>query len=144
MNQTKVKPAAWFWVIAVIALIWNAMGVFNFIIQVFASPEMLQSMPEEQRMMVESRPIWATVAFAVAVWGGFIAAILLLLRKAAAIRFFVISLIGIVVQMTYELFVAELSMAVDAGMVVITILIPLLGIIFILVSRSARTKGWIA
>ena len=67
MTNESVKPPAWFTVVAVIALIWNLLGVFAYLGEAFATPEMLEAMPAEQRDVLENRPAWATVAFALAV-----------------------------------------------------------------------------
>lgn len=42
-------------------------------------------------------PLWATGAYAIAVWGGLLAAICLLLRKKVALPLFVISLIAAII-----------------------------------------------
>ena len=55
-------------------------------------------MPESYRVVIEGRPLWATAAFAVAVFGGAIGSVLLLLRKPAAIFLFIASLLGVLVQ----------------------------------------------
>ena len=67
MTNESVKPPAWFTVVAVITLIWNLLGVFAYLGEAFATPGMLEAMPAEQRDILESRPAWATVAFALAV-----------------------------------------------------------------------------
>ena len=83
-----------FWVIAAVGLVFNLMGCLNFFSQMNAN--MVASMPEAYRAIVESRPAWATGAFAIAVFGGALGAILLLLRKSAAYYVFIASLLGAV------------------------------------------------
>ena len=58
-------------------------------------PDTLAQMPESTRTMVEMRPAWATGAFAIAVWGGALGCLLLLLRKAVALYIFAASALGI-------------------------------------------------
>ena len=64
------------------------MGVMNYFGQMNA--EMVAAMPEAKREIIESRPAWATGAFAVAVFGGEIGSVLLLLRKSAAYHLFIV------------------------------------------------------
>lgn len=45
---TTNKPASWFWVVSVIALIWNAIGAMAYIAQVTMSPEAIQALPENK------------------------------------------------------------------------------------------------
>ena len=95
----KDRPAGgvpWrFWIIGVVALLWNVMGVMNFVMQ--TTPEALSGYPDAARELIESRPAWATGAFAIAVFGGALGCILLLFRKSAAFYFFVASLSGVIV-----------------------------------------------
>jgi len=59
-------------------------------------------MPEPYRVIVESRPAWATVAFAIAVFGGALGCLLLLLRKSMALYVFSVSLLAaIAVQIPF-------------------------------------------
>jgi len=83
MNDETVGRVHWsFWAIGSIALIWNLMGVINFFVQM--NPDMLTSYRESERAIIEGRPAWATGGFAIAVFGGVLGCLLLLLRKSAA------------------------------------------------------------
>jgi len=93
MNDKLVGRVHWsFWAIGALALIWNVLGCINFFSQMNA--DMVSAMPEPYRAIVESRPPWATGAFAVAVFGGVLGALLLLLRKSATYYVFIASLLG--------------------------------------------------
>ena len=95
MNDETVVGVHWsFWAIGAVGLVFNLMGCMNFFSQMDA--DMVASMPEAYRAIVESRPAWATGAFAVAVFGGALGGILLLLRKSAAYYVFIASLVGAV------------------------------------------------
>ncbi|MCH7569152.1 MAG: hypothetical protein IH919_01085, partial [Deltaproteobacteria bacterium] len=94
MNDETVGGVRWsFWAIGAVALIWNVMGVINFFVQMNA--DTLAAMPESHRAIVEGRPAWATGGFAIAVFGGALGCLLLLLRKSAAYYLFIASLLGV-------------------------------------------------
>ena len=98
MNDKTVGEVHWsFWAIGAVTLIWNVMGIMNFFGQMNA--DTLAAMPESHRSIAEGRPVWATGAFAIAVFGGALGCLLLLIRKSAAFYLFIASLIGVVVQM---------------------------------------------
>jgi hypothetical protein len=102
MNEKTAQAVHWsFWLIGAIALIWNVMGVVNFFMQM--NPDALAAYRESERMIIEGRPIWATAAFALAVFGGAIGSLLLLLKKSLAFYVFVASLLGVVVTMIHTL-----------------------------------------
>ena len=103
---TSQKTTTWFWVLGVLLLIWNAMGTLAYLGQKLMTPGQMAMLPKDQRALIEMTPAWVTSAFALAVWGGLTAAILMLLRKAFAHSMFMASLFGAVVQMCYNFFIA--------------------------------------
>lgn len=106
-----------FWVIGTAALIWNVLGAINFVAQMNA--EVVAAMPESHRAIIAARPLWATAAFAVAVFGGAPGCLLLLLKKSAAFYLFIASLLG-----------------------VITVMNPNLDLIWY--ARRVQAKGWVS
>jgi hypothetical protein len=141
MKDERVGGVHWsFWAIGSIALIWNVMGVINFFVQM--NPDMLTAYRESERTIVESRPAWATVAFAIAVFGGALGCLLLLLRKPAAYYLFIASLLGVIVTMTHTLGV---GIDFGPGEILGIILMPLVVAAFLIwYSKLAESKGWIS
>ena len=141
MNDKTVGSVHWsFWVIGAIALIWNVMGVINFFVQM--NPDVLATYRESERAIVEGRPLWATIGFAIAVFGGALGCLLLLLRKSAAYYLFVASLLGVIVTMTHAL-----GVGIDFGLgeILGIILMPLVvTVLLIWYSKQAKSKGWIS
>ena len=142
MNDQVTGRVHWsFWVIGVIALLWNIGGVANFIVQLM-NADMLDSYRESERAIIEGRPIWATAAFAVAVFSGAFGCLLLLLRKSAAFYVFVASLLGVIVTMIHSL-----GLGIDFGLAEIIgiILMPLVLAVFLIwYSKYADRKGWVS
>ena len=140
MNDETVGGVHWsFWAIGAVALIWNVMGVINFFVQMNA--DALAAMPESHRAIVEGRPVWATGAFAIAVFGGALGCLLLLFRKSAAYYLFIASLLGVIVTMTHTL-----GVGIDFGLgeILGIILMPLVAAAFLIwYSKWAQSKGWI-
>ncbi|MEY4929844.1 MAG: hypothetical protein RI909_568 [Bacteroidota bacterium] len=142
MTQTT-KPATWFWVVSAIALVWNLMGVMAYIMQVTMSPEALQALPENERTLMESVPTWATSAFAIAVWGSTLGAVLLLMRKKIATPVLIFSFAGILVQMYYNLFMSKAFEVYGPGGLAMPIMVFVFGLFLIWFSRKATSHGWI-
>ncbi len=142
MTTTGNKPKTWFWIVSAVALVWNLMGVMAYISQVTMSPEALQALPENQRALYESVPSWATMAFAIAVWGGIIGCVLLLLRRKQATPVLILSLAGIVVQMYHSFFISNSFEVFGPGGLVMPIMIVVIGIWLIWLSRKATANGW--
>jgi hypothetical protein len=59
--------------------------------------------PNEVLAYIDSFPVWAQSGWAFGVWGGLIGAILLLMRSRYAVWAFVLSLIGAVLGLGYQI-----------------------------------------
>ena len=82
MSETSNNKApTWFMVVAGILLVWNLLGVMAYLMQVTMSPEIVAALPDAQRQLYENTPKWATAAFAIAVNGGALGCLLLLLKR---------------------------------------------------------------
>nr|WP_298993185.1 hypothetical protein [uncultured Polaribacter sp.] len=104
---TTTKPSTSFWVISVLAIIWNLIGVIVYLGQAYMTDDMKAMMTEEQLAIIENSPIWATAAFAIAVWFGLLGSILLTLRKKLSKSVLYISLLGVIVQLIYNFFMSN-------------------------------------
>ena len=139
MNDNTVGGVHWsFWTIGIVALIWNVMGIINFFAQMNA--DALAAYPEAARALVEGRPAWATGAFAIAVFGGALGCLLLLLRKSAAFYLFIAALLGAIVTMIHTLGVA----GSDIGPMIGNLVQLLVTAFLIWYSKQAESKSWIS
>ncbi len=139
MNDETVGSVHWsFWIIIVVTLIFNVMGVINFFVQMNPVPAAYR---ESERTIIEGRPAWATAAFAIAVFGGSLGCILLLLRKSAAFYVLIASLLGVIVTMMHIFGVAGFS----SFEIWIGVLMQLVVTAFLIwYSKQAESKGWIS
>ena len=140
MNDKTVGGIHWsFWIISVVTLIFNVMGVINYFAQMNA--DSLASFPESYRPIIEGRPAWATGGFAIAVFGGSLGCILLLLKKSAAFYVLIASLLGVIVTMMHIFGVAGFS----SFEIWIGVLMQLVVTAFLIwYSKEAESKGWIS
>jgi len=141
MNDERVGAVHWsFWAICAVALVWNLMGVLNFFMQM--NPDMIAAYRDSERAIIEGRPVWATGSFVIAVFGGALGCILLLLRKSAAYYLFIASLVGVIVTMIHTL---GLDIDFGIGEILGIILMPLVVAAFLIwYSKQAQNKGWIS
>lgn len=133
-----------YWVIAVLALLWNLLGVAMFCMTLAATPEQLAAMPVEQRRILDATPGWMQVAYGVAVFGGVLGAIGLLLRRRWAATFFLLSLVGLVVQ-TLGAFLSTPAWEVlgPAGLVMPIVLLAI-ALFLLSYARRAAARGWLS
>ena len=91
------------WLVGVIAVLFNAIGVFDFVMSMTQGSAYLASagMTPEQIAHYQDMPAWMTLVWAVGVFGAFGASILLLLRRKLASPVFVISLAVFLISLIY-------------------------------------------
>lgn len=140
----RTTPTRGFWIISVLALLWNLIGIATYLMTVMMTPETLAAMPEAERAMYDNMPAWVVSAYAIAVWGAALASVALLMRKAWSIPVFVVSLIAIVIQMGFGIFATPLLEVQGPGAAVLPLLIVLIAIYLVWFSMSAKRKGFIS
>ncbi|MFP7723022.1 hypothetical protein [Lysobacter sp. A3-1-A15] len=144
MNTTTAAtlPAS-HWLIAVIALLWNLLGLAMFVLQVTLSPEALAALPDAQRRVHEATPAWMNMAFGIAVVAGVLGAVALLLRRRWAAMLFAVSLAALVVQILGA-FLATPAWAAHgvAGLAMPVLLLVIAGVLWAY-ARKATTRGWL-
>lgn len=143
MSDSSSPPRS-FWIISVLALVWNLIGILTYLMSVTMSEEALAALPEAERALYSDIPAWVTAAYAIAVFGGTLGCVALLLRKAWAVPVLVGSLIAILVQMFHALALSDLIGVRGAGAAVLPLLIVAIAVYLVWFARSARARGWIA
>jgi len=141
VNDENTNGIHWsFWVIGAVGLIWNVLGVANYFIQM--DPSVISAYRESEQAIIVGRPAWATGAFAIAVFGGAIGSLLLLLKKSVASYLFIASLVGVIGTMIHAL---GLDVEFGGGEIAGIIVMPLVVAAFLIwYARSCQAKGWIS
>ena len=57
------------WVIGILALVWNSGGAFDYWMTQTNNENYLSMLTEPQRAMLDARPVWFDVSWAIGVWG---------------------------------------------------------------------------
>jgi hypothetical protein len=97
-NETDVERTPWhLWVIGVVALLWNAMGALDYVMTQTRNEEYMSNFTPEQLSFFYGFPAWVDAAWAIAVWGGVLGTLLLLIRRRYAVWVFLASLIAMVI-----------------------------------------------
>jgi len=144
MTNSSNKPKVGFWVISIIALIWNLMGVDGFVGQATMSERFKSMYTAEQLDIITRLPSWYLVVFGVAVIASALACILMLMKKKSAVKLFQLGLLAVIIQASFNLFINEGRAAYGPFEYTMTILIPVVSILLLLYSKHALKKGWLS
>lgn len=97
------KLPVYFWVVGLIALLWYAYGVYNFLMQAFMNTNPPTQISQTEHLLYDNLPLWYMTVFGFAVFSGFLGALLWLLRKRRAYILFIISFFTVGIQQFYVL-----------------------------------------
>jgi len=144
MTDSRKKPEITFWVIGIIALIWNLMGVVAYLMQAYMTDEDLLALPLEEQALYIDIPAWVTAAYALAVFGGALGCLLLLMRKKLATLIFIFSFISILIQMSYNIFMSKAVEVYGPGGAIMPVMIIIIGAFLIWYSKKMEQQGVIS
>lgn len=142
-DSAKISPPVWFWVIAVIALLWFLMDMSAFFMRVLMTDDIIKAMPENQQHLYRNMPFWVNIVFAGEVFGGALGCAGLLLRKKWALPLFAVSILGVLSQTFYVYFLSDAISAMGTPAVVMPLVAILIGIGMIVLAKTAISKGWL-
>lgn len=142
-TTTKVKPPMWFWIVSALAFVWNIMGVIAYLGQAYMPIEDLEKMSQAERLLFESQPAWVTGAFAIAVWGGTLGCILLLLQKTWARPVLLLSLVGIIAQLSHSFFMSNAFEVYGPGSMVMPLMVLIIGVGLLFLSKKGIAASWL-
>jgi hypothetical protein len=133
----------WFTIVAVLALLWNALGCLAIGMNLMMSEADLKSLSEGERAIHAALPAWSVVASVVAVVFGLLGSIGLVAKKAWSSFAFALSLLGIILQI-YSLFgLANGLERGGQGVVIAQSMVLLIGVGLLWLSHLARARGWL-
>lgn len=143
MTEKISKPTSAFWIISVVALLWNIMGVVAYLGQAYMTEEVLKALPQADQEYYNNLPAWVTAVFAIAVFAGVFGSVALLMRKKWATILFIISLIAVIAQFIYNIFIQSF-VELSGVKIVWPIVVLVIAILLIFLSRKATKEGWIS
>ncbi len=143
MTNAPMKAPWHLWLIGVIAVLFNAIGVFDFVMSMAQGAKYQASagMTPDQIAHYQAMPSWMTLVWAVGVFGAFLASILLLLRRALALPIFVLSLAAFFVSLIYTYVLTNGGAVMGQQMAIASAVIAALLVFFSGYSRFMATRG---
>ncbi|MDH3695414.1 MAG: hypothetical protein OER96_12680 [Gammaproteobacteria bacterium] len=140
-NKT-VKTPWHLWAIGIVALLWSCMGAFDYLMTQTKNESYMSHFTPEQLEFFYSFPAWLVTFWAVAVWGGVIGAVLLLMRKRLSVWLFLASLISMVITTIHNYgFSNGMEIIGDAFSLIFTAVIFVLALLFFVYSRAMRKRN---
>lgn len=128
-DAREAAVPGWFWIVAVAALLWEAMGCYAYLTQVRAADDAM--------------PLWVTAAFAIAVWVGLAGAILLLMRRSWAGSAFLVSLLAVIVQACGLFLASPGGSTIGTSEAAFPAFVALVGAVLVWFAYHSAKRGWL-
>jgi hypothetical protein len=123
-------------IVGVLALLWNAVGAFDYVMTETRNSSYMSSFTADQLAYFNSFPKWAIATWALGVWGGVVGSLLLLLRRRTAVVVFAVSLFSAALTFIYNFGLSDgLKIMGGAGALIMPAVILLIGALLLLYSR---------
>ena len=132
--------ARWYWVAAAASLLFMLLGCAVYAMHLYTDPSTL---PLDQRAMFEAEPLWVTTAMGAASLIGVAGAVMLLLRRKAAVQLTLVSLICALVWFAGLFAAPRLRDVLSTNDIAVSVLIVALCWTIFWFARHSRQRGWL-
>ena len=141
---TENKPPVWFWIVAILLLLWEAMGCYACVSQIRLGAAAMGPVDDWSLKYYAALPAWYNSVYAVATFGGLLGGLLLLLRNKRAALLFWISFVAVIVMFGYAFVATDLIAHKGLAQVLpFPLFIAAVGALAIWFAGFAAGKGWV-
>ena len=139
--EGRQKAPVHLWIVAILAVLWNAVGAFDYLATKLELEFYMGQFSEEQLAYFYGFPAWAVSGWALAVWSALVGSVALLLRRGWSLWAFALSLAGMAVSSLYTLVLSDGIEVMGSGSVVFTLVIWAIGIFLLAYAAVLRRSG---
>ena len=137
-DVTATAPApGWLRVVALLGLLWNLFGVFQYLVTVGV-------FPGADEAAVAAMPAWVTAAFAIAVFGGAFGCLGLLMLKGWSRLMLLVSLVAVAAMDAWIFLLSDNGRDMAGPELGVTVTVLVVAILLVGVANSAGRKGWLS
>ncbi len=129
------------WVIGIVALLWNLFGAYDYLMTQTENAAYMSRFTAEQLEYWYGFPTWVVAAWATAVWGGVLGAILLLLKKRLAAPVFLVSFLAMVLTSIHNFLLSDGVAVMGGAAVAFSAVIFLFALGLWLYARAMARQG---
>lgn len=140
-NGVAPRTPVHFWIVAVLTLLWNLMGAFDYLATKLQLEFYMSQFTPEQLEYFYGFPAWMTVFWAFGVWGALAGSVGLLMRKKWAVWAFSLSIFGLFVSTIYSYFLSNGMEIMGSAAVFMNILIWAIALFLLFYSCAMAKKG---
>ncbi len=143
MSDTKSKTPWHLWLVGAVAVLFNSVGVFDFVMSMAQGPAYMASagMTQAQIDHYQRMPGWMTAVWAIGVFGAFAASVLILLRNRLSAPVFAVSLAAFLLSLVYTYVLSDGGKVMGQQMAVTSAVIAVLLALFLAYAWWQARRG---
>ena len=143
-EQEAIRTPIHLWVVGVVAVLWNAIGVVDYVMMRTHNMHYLEAaMPTGDARAtlayMDAMPLLASCGWALGVWGAIAGSLLLLARSRYAVIAYAVSLVGAVVSFAFQFTGPPRPASMSSP--VLPIIITVIAMALLLYARWMRSRG---
>lgn len=140
MNANAKTPFH-LWIVGILALLWNAIGAFDYAATQFRIESYMSQFTQEQLAYFYGIPAWAVATWAIAVWGSLLASIGLLLRRRWAAPLFGIAIVAMLLTAVQNFLLSDGLAVLGEGGAAFTAVIWAIAFALFFYARAMAKRG---
>lgn len=140
-EEPRRRPGWGYWLVAILALTWNAFGCLDFAMTASRNPAWLASLPAPVIDWLDSAPLWSMLSWALGVWGGLAGALCLMARSSLAVPAFAASLLGLGMNQVWQLTSERPPSVTTPGNLVLSVVIWIVALSLLWYAGRGRRDG---
>ena len=141
-SVARAKAPWHLWVVAILAVLWNAVGVLDYLMTETRNASYLSVFTPEQLAYFNGLPKWIIATWAIGVWGGLLGSLLILLQRRRAVQVLTVSLLSAAVTFLYNFVLSDgLRVMGGAAALLMPAVVIVVAILLLIYSRQAAQSG---
>ena len=148
MSETAVanqeRPPRHLWVVGVVGLLWNLVGAYDYLMTQTQNASYMGKFTPEQLVYFYGFPTWVVAVWAIAVWGGVLGTLLLLLRKSLAVPVLLVSFLAMIATSIHNFLLSDGVAVMGGAAVAFSALIFAIALGLWQYARAVAGKGVLA
>ena len=140
-GETRGKAPIHLWIVGVLALLWNAMGAFDYLATQMELDFYMEAFTDEQLAYFYGFPSWAVAFWATAVWGALLGSVGLLLRRKWSVWVFGVSIAAMVMTSIYNFGMSNGAEIMGSEGLIFSVIIWIISILLFVYARSQAKRG---
>lgn len=132
------------WLVGFLGLLWNSAGAYDYLMTETQNESYMSRFTPEQLEFFYGLPAWVVAFWALAVWGGVLGTVLLLLRTRHAVAVLLVSLLAMVVTSVHNFLISDGLEIMGTPGVLFSGLIFVVALALWLYARGMANRGVLA